>query len=317
MSLFSRKSKATERQQRQRQPVRRTPPTNTQSQVFSYHGSRSQTELNIGRESRADQPAARRLPGKLQKLRTHSGWLIGSSLLLVAVVYQMQLSGSPRVVSLVSAQDAPYLRDTKVYAQAAADIINASAVNRNKLTVHTSAISDSLRKQFPELDSATVALPFIGDTMTIYIRPADPALVLATTGDSFIIDQRGRALQSVSATSHLPQVPTVTDQSSLTFKSGEQALSRSTTSFIADVAKQYRAMRTDVQAMTLPPGSNELHVYLTGKNYFVKYNLHNASDDSARQQAGAYAAVSHYLTNKHITPAQYIDVRLQGRVYYK
>lgn len=321
MSLFKRKKNeevvATGRQRSVRSS------SLDRSQVFSYYGSRSQTDLNVGREARADQVVQRRMPGRLHKLRTHAGWAIGMVIILIAVIYQLQLSTTPRVLSLVAAEDAPYLRETDVYRQAAIKLIGTSPANRNKLTINARAISNGLKQQFPELETATVSLPMFGDMMTIYVKPADPALVLATPRDSFIIDKRGRALQRVGSggsslnSSSKIKIPTVTDESNLTFEPGKPALSHRTTDFIVSVAKQYQAQKTAVQAMVLPSGTSELHVYPTGKPYFVKFNLHDASDDTARMQAGAYVAVTRYLAGKNITPAQYIDVRLQGRVYYK
>ncbi len=287
--------------------------------AFSYYASRSQTELNTGRETWADKPVQRRLPTKLRKLRNHAGLLAGGTLLLAIVVYQLQLSSTPHVVSIIPASDAPFLQDTRVYQLAAGKLIDESVTNRNKLTINTSGIAADMRQQFPELQSVTVGLPFLGDRPTIYVRPADPALVLVAAGDSFVIDQRGRALTEARSQAQMTRlnIPTVTDQSNLSFKLGDQVLSRQTTMFIRTIAQQHRAHNTDIKAMTLPPAASELDVYLADAPYFIKYNIQDNDKLAAVQQTGNYFAVRKHLAGKNLIPQQYVDVRLQGRVYYK
>lgn len=309
--------------QRERNPNRtRNAPAAGQNRTFSYYANRSQAELNTGRESLSDKPLPRRLPGRFHRLRIHAGWVTGGVLLLAVVLYQLQLSSTPKVVSLVPASDAPFLRDGRVYQEAATKLISNTPTNRNKLTINTTAISSQLREQFPELQSVTVGLPLIGDTPTIYLRPADPALVLVTDNETFIVDQQGRALSTMTSEAQLTRlkVPTVTDNSKLNFELGDQALSRSVTTFIQTVARQHRAHKADIRAMILPAGSSELDVYPAGKPYFIKYNVHTATADAekaATLQAGTYEAVRRHLEAKNQTPDQYVDVRLPGRAYYK
>lgn len=307
-----------------RKPIRRTPPidrTRTFTQTFSYHASRAQTELNTGRETWSDKPGHRTVPSQLQRIRMHWhwAWLAGGALLIAGVVLQLQLSNIPKVVSLIPASDAPFLQDSVVYQQAATKLIESSVVNRNKLTINTLGIADTLKQQFPELQSVTVTLPLLGDAPIIYLRPADPALILVTANKSFIVDKRGRALAEVQSQAQLMRLrlPTVTDQSNLSFKYGDQALSRQTTAFIQTIARQHAAQKAEIQAMTLPSAASELDVYLTGKSYFIKYNLQHADEQSANLQAGSYAAVTRHLTTKDIVPSHYVDMRLQGRAYYK
>lgn len=290
--------------------------------AFSYYANRSQADLNTGRESLAGRPSERRASTRLQKLRRHSGWVIGSGLLLAAVLYQLQLSSAPRVVSLIPAAEAPFLRDTSVYARAAGKLIASSPANRNKLTINNAAIAADLRKQFPELQSVTVGLPFLGGQPTIYVRPADPALVLATNNETFIIDQQGRALSTLTSEAQLERlrVPSVTDKSNLGFKLGDQVLTRSVTAFIQSVARQHRAQSLDIRAMVLPAGASQLDVYPAGKDYFIKYNTQASAADAseaASLQAGSYEAVRRHLEVKRVTPTEYIDVRLPDRAYYK
>lgn len=289
------------------------------NRIFTYYASRSQSELATGREPSQNKPPLRRLPTRFQRLRKHSAWFAGAFVLICLGVYQLQLSTTPKVVSLAPTSVTPFLQDTEVYKDAAQKLFNANAANRNKLTVNSTGIALRLQKQFPELQEVSVSLPVIGATPTIFVRPAEPALVLAAANGIFVVDENGRALAEATAGLDLGglKVPTVTDQSSITVKLGEQILPRTATSFIATVSSQLAASKATVQSMTMPALAGELDVYLTGKPYFIKFNMQQGGAEAAALQSGTYLAVSKQLDREKVTPSQYVDVRLEGRAYYK
>jgi hypothetical protein len=294
-----------------------------QNRTFSYHAARSQSEVTTGREATQNKPAIRRLPTRLQRLRKHAGWLVLIVIFLGVVVYELELSTMPRVVSLAESSDQPFLRETAVYQDAAQKLFAASATNRNKLTVDSSQIALLMRVQFPELAEVSVALPIIGDRPTVYVRPADPALVLAATNGTFVVDENGRALATLTGGSaglaSLAKigVPTVTDQSSLSAKLGQQVLPKDVASFIDAIAAQLKAKKIELQSMTLPTAAGELDVYVAGQTYFVKYNLQEGGAEAANAQTGSFLAVKRQLEQQGKKPSQYIDVRLSGRTYWK
>lgn len=323
MKLFLRRNRAGQNRDtnmlRGRDPQRNIAGNVGQNRTFSYYAARSQSEVAIGREAAQEKPPIRRLPTRFQRLRKHSGWLLGMLLVMAAIVYELQLSTTPKVVSLVSSSEATFLQESHVYQQAAQQLFAESAANRNKLTVDASAIAYRLRQQFPELQEVSVALPVIGDKATVFVRPAAPAMVLAASNGTYIIDENGRALAEAKAGTNLQRlnVPSVTDQSGLAVELGKQVLPRSATAFISTVAEQLKARKIGVQSMTLPAAAGELDVYIANRPYFVKFNIEKGTEDSAMVQAGTLLAALKKLDREGRTPAQYVDVRLEGRVYYR
>ncbi len=292
-----------------------------QNKTFSYAANRSQTDFNTGREAMQNKPPLRQIPGKVQKLRQHFGWLLACVVFVGLVGYELQLSTMPKVVSIVQSSDAPFLQDSSVYAHRASQLFNATAANRNKLTVDSSAIAEQLKKQFPELQDVSVSIPLIGDQPTVYIRPAAASLLLSSSAGMFMIDENGRAVaeevSGSSANTSSLHIPLVTDQSGIPIQVGAQVLPRSTTQFIATVTSQLKSQQVAIKSLVLPAMASELDVYITGAPYYIKFNMHDADVDAAALQAGTYVATIKQLTRQGITPAQYVDVRLEGRVYYK
>lgn len=304
---------------RPRDPQRQAMPSVGQNRTFSYYAARSQADFNTGREAVQEKPPLRRLPTRFQRLRKHSPWLLAGLLLVALMVYELQLSTTARVVSLARSSDAPFLQDSKVYQQAASQMFAETASNRNKLTVNAADIAARLQQRFPELQEVSISLPVIGDRPTIFVRPAEPAMVLAASNGTFIVDENGRALAEATAGTNLRrlQVPSVTDQSGLSVKLGKQVVPRSAAAFINTVATQLQAQKIGVQSMTLPVAAGELDVYIAGKPYFVKFNIQKGNEDSPLVQTGTLIALLRKLEREGTAPSQYVDVRLEGRAYYK
>lgn len=267
-------------------------------------------------------------PRKKQKLSlspaaTKAGnfWLqrFGSIVLLAVIVASlvniMTLSSNAKILPLTSS-DTTFLHNTSVYQAAADKLLAASALNHNKLTINTAKISQQLLNMFPELASANITLPLLAHRPIIYVAASQPALILNTNGGSYILGANGKALLSMD---NLPagdriNVPTVTDQSGLDIQLNKPALTPANVEFILTVAGQLNAKHLDISALTLPAQTSELDVRIAGQLYFVKFNL---AETDARQQVGTFLAVLANLQGKGVTPSQYIDVRVDGRAYYK
>jgi hypothetical protein len=230
----------------------------------------------------------------------------------------LHLSSRPKLVVLGSSTDRIFLQNTNVYQQAAQKDLAGSALNGNKATIDAARISQELHAQFPELAAISISLPFFGSHPTVYILPVNPQLILQnTSGQRYILDTSGRVLASdtMDVTHGVSfSVPIIIDQSGLPIAIGKLALPDSTVSYIAEVAGQLHAAHITVSSYTLPGnGASELDAQITGEPYVVRFNLHG----NARVEAGDYLATARYLSQNSKKPSQYVDVRVDGRAYYK
>ena len=287
----------------------------------TYFASRSADETNIGRvrNQQAAEPD-RRNPSysKFWTLSSRAGVFLLAIVLFVVVIEEMTLSPTPKIVTLTTSTSQVFLRPPTVYQDAADALFAKSEWNRNKLTINTSAISDQLKRDFPELAAVSVALPLFGHYPTVYIQPSEPSLVIISQpSGSFVLNNNGVAL--LGANNQAAQlanlnVPTVVDQSGIPVSIGQTVLASTTVSFITTVAAQLHAQHIGFTSMVLPDSASELDVYLNGQPYYARFNT---EDDSALQQVGALIAVMKHLQSQGITPHSYIDVMVDGRAYYK
>lgn len=285
-------------------------------QAFSYYARRATSEANTGRS----EPETTRLKpsvfGSLQSQKTRLLAVVGVLVLAVLAILSTTLAGQPKVTLIKNNDSAYFLQSPDTYAATAEKVLRGSWLNNSKLTVDTGKVAAELKRSYPEVKNATVVLPVIGTSPTVYVEPYRPAFILTTTNSSaFLLDENGRALVSVSQITNTGElsVPTIQDRNSHVATLGKQVLPRTTISFIEEVLRILEAHSIEETAIVLPPESSEVHVSIAGKPYFVKFNL----EGSARQQAGTYVAMKQRLEKDRIPVSQYVDVRVPDRAYIR
>ena len=306
MKLFSRKPK---------QPSRRQVTSAGRTNTYAYYGSRSSEPAALGRQIFREALNAR----TARKAARYSVQRFGLLLIIIAVgvalVSLLSLSTDPKVLPVDSTEPV-FLHPMAVYERAAAQFLSESLLNHNKLTIDTAGVAARMKRQFPELSIVNVTLPLVGHRPIIYLAQADPTLLLqANDGHVYVVDTNGRAIgNSATMSTGSLQLQHVRDNSGTPVVVGQSILSASTVGFIQTIAYQMSQKHLVIATFSLPPQSSELDMYLDGPKYFVKFNLASAT---AQQQVGAFLAVKHNLEERGITPSSYIDVRLDGRAYYK
>lgn len=308
-------------------PGRQRPTVNIErpgSTVFSYHSATRAARPSTGnptRDMKALQKEAKESSVAIRGTK-HIDWKKRSPKLVIVVIAVFLLldtlfvGAQPHIVQDGDGRGRLFLRSAATYQQAASAFLNGSLLNHFKPTVNTASVAQKLNNEFPELSAVTVTVSLFGHEPTVHIQPATPALILSTlSGDSYVVDTNGLAL---IMTTQAPGVsglhlPIVTDQSGLALSAGQLALPTTSTSFITEVVGQVQAARLTVSSLTLPKGTNELDLRVNGAPYYTKFNL----EGNARVEAGTFLAVKQQLQKTNVTPSSYVDVRVEGRAYYK
>lgn len=258
--------------------------------------------------------------GKRAGDHKQGGWrrlvtILVTASLAITVIDNLYLQPKPSVVLTGDFAKSLFLHAPDIYLQAAQHQFSKIS-NRNKLTINTSKIGRAIQQQFPELSGASVSLPLLGHRPIVYLYVQKPVLMLSKpNGELLAIAQSGEAMASVSNMSRVAvlKLPFVTDQNKILVQPGQAALSEGDVSFIIDTVLQLQAQHIAISGLVLPGAADELDVKISNQPYMIKFNLH--SDE--KQQLGSFVAVNGYLVGRHITPAEYIDVRVEGRAYYK
>jgi hypothetical protein len=238
--------------------------------------------------------------------------IVALSVLLIVILYCLSLTVRPKVVLNGSNSG---LRPAAVYQAGAEQILSQSILNRTKFTINTASFSRAFQERFPEVSQVSLGLPRIGRRPVVSLVAARPQLILTAHNQAFVIDKRGKAIMTASELSAAARskLPVVNDQTGLQVEVGSTVLSSSNIRYIMIVLEQLQAKKMSASEVSLPAVAHQLNVKLAGTNYLVKFDF----DSDAREAVGAFLATKQYLDQKQIVPSAYVDVRVEGRVYYK
>ncbi|MEX1995454.1 MAG: hypothetical protein WD887_01630 [Candidatus Saccharimonadales bacterium] len=185
--------------------------------------------------------------------------------------------------------------------------------NRNKMTLDERSIEESLKKQFPEIVDVALRLPLLGQSPSVTLAVAAPTFFLSSEAKSYIVDSTGVAVNLSDQMPNVKGLPQIVDQSGFPVSKGTQVLSGSAVGFISAILSQSKHSKVPVKSLTLPAAAQELHVRTADKSYFVKFYL----GGDARTQIGQFLAARKQFARAKISPAQYLDVRVHGKIFYK
>lgn len=301
--MFSKNKKKLSKRPRQRTAE----VTKNKANVFSYRNNRPL-------ETSTHNKISRKISSSLRIFR-HLPSILAATAIAISFLYVLSLNSNVNIVSLNSAGQ-PLLREKNEYQQAAHNLLKNSLLAKTKLTLNTSNFTRAMKSRFPELSEVSVTLPLMGHRPIVEIANPRPVVLLANEQNQlYVIDIQGRALMLASEAKGIEklQLPTVVDQSTTPVKVGQAVITAQDAEFIAEVMAQLQAKNLVVATLVLPAVANELQLRLEGLSYLVKFN----TQTDARQAVGALLAVKQKLEAERITPAEYIDLRVEEKAYYK
>lgn len=295
---------------KKRERQRPAPSNKDNYRSFSYYDSyRSENDSSIKRDSDKKLPKFKimlnRLPGYFAFL-----------LILISLFYLIWLDTTPKISIITEPGSATLLQDNSVYQNAAREALNKSVFNKTKITINTNNAAKELKSRFPEIADISISIPIAGHRLIYEIIPAKPVLIFnSNTYGSFVIDEEGRVVVETSrvADANRLALPSVSDETGVEAKIGNFVITKEEVGFINTLFKQIKAANRSVERIVMPKIAKELHLYLADKPYFIKFNINN----DVSLQVGAMIAVEGKLESDGVTPLEYIDIRINGKAFYK
>lgn len=233
--------------------------------------------------------------------------------LIAGLIYGLALQSNPKVILNSEAYHSP-----REYHQVAQTSLK-NFKNRNKLTFDATSLTQALKEKFPEISQVGVELPLFGRAPTIRIEVDKPSLALKPSAEnsasspSLIVDAKGTVVGSISSFSSIGDLTLINDESGVGASVGQSILSQSEVNFILVVVAQAKRARVPIQSLTLPKLAQQLDLRTTDRTYFVKFYL----GGDALTQSGQFLAARQHFDKTNRQPSAYLDVRVNGKVFYK
>ncbi len=303
MRLFERKNKL--------QPRRRERPPNNHPATFSYYARGAVSDDKNGAQRNISKSDISR---KYRFKFSHIPSYIALVVIAVALGYSCLLQPNPKII-IVGAPDTVH-RDTKEYKDVVNSIWSKSVFSRTKLTISTNEIEREIAKRFPEVADIHIELPLMGRRATVTLTPVKPSLQIVSVNGSFYVDSSGKVLAKTLdlQQNDIKELPLIRDESGISADPGKDIIPGPDAKFLQNLYVQLRAQGVTVESITLPKGvAIQADVKVTEQRYYVKFSL----DSDPRQAVGTYMAAKAKLDSERVVPAEYLDVRVPEKVFYK
>lgn len=274
-------------------------------QNFSYYSARHSSEETERPSQRLRPQQTVQADGKRRK-RSKMSWFFGGAIAIVLGFILYVGSGSN--VTVLDSRGVAEQKDVVRYEKTVEATIKTSLLNHNKATVDSRGVARNLKKNHPELQSAVVTVPIVGNKVNAYVTQYPAEFILRQGSSRYGLTSNGYIIDLPKLSQALP---VVNDETGEEVTVGGQLLPESHVSFIKTVVYELAHNNLKVSSISLPSGkAYEINVYLKSKPFYIKFNL----AEDAMQQSGAAVAVMRQLGS---TNPQYIDLRVPGRAYYK
>ena len=196
------------------------------------------------------------------------------------------------------------------YEKSVEEYLNINPSERILSNLNKNALLESLQKDYPEVLSIS-DIKFNGLTSyKIYLDFRKPVASWLVDGKEFFVDSEG-----VSFNINNFEKPSlnIIDDSGAIVSNGKNVASSSFFSFIGKLVSAANKQGLEISKIRIPPLSlRQVEVSVKGVSYFARMST---ADSAEGQIINFKKAIEYFITHK-ISP-NYIDLRIEGRGYYK
>jgi hypothetical protein len=278
-----------------------------QQRVISYYTASRRQLDNFERTSpQAEIGLADR---RLERMRESWFTLLVTVVGIIIIGYVSSLSTQPHV----SVQGTQY-RSLSDYEQRVRQAFGSDARNRLKPFLQTTQLERAISATLPEARIVQVSSSLLGHRPEVKIITDEPVAIFSQPGSiDYILSNRGRLLLAASAAKKTDNLPIIQNQTGVQGKAGEQFMRPDETTAFMRLLAQF-AVDGSKPIFTLSTTPHEIIAKESGRgNYYERFLL----SETITSQYGSLRATQKKLQELGQTPAEYIDVRLVDKAYYK
>lgn len=196
------------------------------------------------------------------------------------------------------------------YEKSVEEYLNINPSERILSNLNKNALLESLQKDYPEVLSIS-DIKFNGLTSyKIYLDFRKPVASWLVDGKELFVDSEG---VSFNVNNFEKPSLNIIDDSGAIVSNGKNVASSSFFSFIGKLVSAANKQGLEVSKIRIPPLSlRQVEVSVKGVSYFARMST---ADSAEGQIINFKKAIDYFITHK-ISP-NYIDLRIEGRGYYK
>lgn len=308
MRLINRKKRKSERQSRSVERHSSAPI------VRYYRPAPQDSSLNKARSQNIDREEQSKNKGSISVINLFIRW---SGFIIIGLLLVLNTTIGDVSISAKIPEGWPITADN--YKSGIKSILNESVWNRSKATMSSSRFEQKIKQKFPEVESATAIVPLAGRRLQVNLTFAEPiARVITTNNEQALMSKNGIVMLKQDATkinSSFSFLPALSIPS-LPINVSEQIMTQEEVMLVSLLTAEFdgsQDARPKLRTIEFDAKKREMKIRFDGKNYYAKLT----SDREPRLQVGSLVATLVNSAEQGIVISEYVDVRVDGRVFIK
>lgn len=216
-------------------------------------------------------------------------------------------------------QDSMY-RSLEEYSEGINNIFASNIKNRSKFTLNSNSFEAKIKTKFPEVKTAVVVTPLAGRRLQVGLELERPLARLnqALSNTQAVLSESGTVVLEDDApviNEQFAQIPSISIPN-ITYSLGDQILTSSEAGLIRLLVSEFDGSvpyRHKVKSIEFDVQKREIRVRFEGVGYYAKLTPERES----RVQVGALVSTLRSTGEQGSLPTEYIDVRVDDRVFVK
>lgn len=269
---------------------------------YSRGAQLGNNQRSAGREQRQRQIAERNKAQRAEKTRffAKKAMIVLAVLVLLLIAYDRQF--------------VRYSEDSidEAYKSSVDEYFSGNPLRKSKIFFSSEDFKNYIISKHPEVSDVTVGSSVLTDAK-IVISQRQPSFIWQSNNKTYIGGEDGVIYDEQSAGQTSDQ-PVLRDQAGISTKPGDKVITSGTLEYVNQVKDAISSnTQLAVDYIVIPAAAREVHVYIKGKPYFVKFSL----DRSVEGQVSELDKSIDYITASKIGVAKYIDLRTEDKAYYQ
>ncbi len=249
-----------------------------------------------------------------QIIKHASQWAVFGAICLLLIINFSLTGASIRV----KGSTYPY-RTNEEYQSIIDKIIDSRLSFKTKATLSSASLEEAIKKELPEVETATAVIPLAGRRLQVLLDVASPLVRLQLGINQLAVISSSGVVTNENSTSVINA--TFSDLPSLSMigiapKVGTQILTQDEAKLIKLLSSEFdgsTSSRPQVESLEFDVQKREIKVRFKDTLYYAKLT----PEQEGRVQVGALQKTINTLKEQGTAPSEYIDVRVEDRVFVR
>jgi hypothetical protein len=244
--------------------------------------------------------------------------LLPQRMVFIVIIGLLLLNTTLSSSEVAISDESTSYRPTVVYDEKVDELFNASVLHKSKFTFSSDSFEREIISAFPEVSRAVAVVPIAGRQLQVYLEFVQPLVRMTTTDNQEGVIGEGGVFvfldTKILEESSLYELPILILKDQPQIQEGTLLLTSTESNLIRLLRSEFDGsdtFRPKLSSITFDVKKREMEARFKGVGYYAKLT----PERDAREGVGSLVAILKDAVERKRVPKEYIDVRVEDRVF--